>query len=222
MSTLETDFDGLVRYKALRGLGRLVVDHAVVVNRQRIEKLAVKNLAEHVRLMALRDAIADEDPDKAVRLLSGILDDKARQSLERAFRLINIAHPSEDLHRVHEAALGEDRHRRANAMEFLSSLLDRFDERELRGVIAAVVDDLPRSERIRRGASALGLRVPRTPGEVAVSLVTDADLTVAALASQWAARQHLPEVSAALVRAEGERPALLEATRGLSAEAVRA
>src|SRR5205814_4563664 len=103
--------DGLVRYKALRGLGRLVADHREIeLDRRAVERLAHANLVEHLRLLAHRVQFPKEvSPDDAPsRLLVGLLDDKITQSLECTFRLLKIAHRKEDIHRVHGAALSDD------------------------------------------------------------------------------------------------------------------
>ena len=50
---IETEQDGLVRYKAIRGLGRLVSERRIPMDRVRVERLAYANLAEHFRLLGL-------------------------------------------------------------------------------------------------------------------------------------------------------------------------
>jgi len=103
---IETERDGLVRYKAMRGLGRIVADRRIPMDRVRVERLAYANLVEHFRLLGLRATFTAPPPDEASGpsttrfLLVGLLDDKLRQSLERTFRLLKIAHPRDDFHRV--------------------------------------------------------------------------------------------------------------------------
>jgi len=116
----------------LRGLGLLVGSRAFKMNKTVIEDEARRNLVDHMRTLARRVAIAGErrrtsrivDGDEALDLLTGLLDDKLDQSLERSLRLLKLAHTSEDMHRVHIVALTGDRHARANAIEFLDALLD--------------------------------------------------------------------------------------------------
>jgi AAA family ATP:ADP antiporter len=141
LEVIESDRDGLVRYKALRSLGRMVATQRVAVDRLRVERLAYANLVEHVRLLGVRAAF-DSPPPEALaittrreptkRLLVGLLDDKLRQSLERAFRFLKIAHPHEDIHRVYVASFSEDARVRANAAEFIDTLLRRRDQRCVR------------------------------------------------------------------------------------------
>ena len=116
LETIESEADGLVRYKALRALGRIVSERRLKVDRERSLRLALANVVEHFRLLGLRAAFEASlllGPTVSAgriapeRLLVGLLDDKLRQSLERTFRLIKIAMPGEDVHRIHDAIRSE-------------------------------------------------------------------------------------------------------------------
>jgi AAA family ATP:ADP antiporter len=185
LELLEKDPDGLVRYKALRGLGTMAAEGRVGVDRRRIGALARKNLLENVRVAALR-AVLDEGHGHATAiLLRSILDDKARQALERAFRLLKIAHPKEDLHAAHRAAVTGDKRARGNAAEFLDALLAGRDQEPLRAVLRVVVDDLSPLERAVR---TLATSPPDDETKAVRALVADADRVVALLASVYEER----------------------------------
>src|SRR4029077_13072653 len=144
---LENEKDGAVRYKSLRALGQLVAYSNVTVDRRRMETLAARNLEEYLRLLSFRAVLApDALKDEAGRLLCGLLDDKLRQSMERAFRLLKAAHKREDIHRVYAAALSRDPRARANAGEFLDALFVRRDQRPLRALLRIVVDEATDAE----------------------------------------------------------------------------
>jgi AAA family ATP:ADP antiporter len=209
LSRLATDRDGLVRYKALRSLARLTADRREIrVSRRKIEALAYRNLVEHLRLLSLH-AFVDEEPDEPTsRLLRGLLEDKLRQSLERVFRLLKIAHRDEDIHRVHLAALGADKRQRANAAEFLDTLLARRDQREMHHALRIVIDDLPEQERVERAAFALPLP-PRSRAEAITALIGDADLAVATLATEYAVRHGDHALVEAAQRARSADPRLM-------------
>ena len=94
---LEDEPDGLVRYKVLRGLGHLVASFDVKADRTRVDGAARRNLVEHLRITALRVALESkasggEAFPRCEPILLGLLRDKQGQSLERAFRLLKIAH----------------------------------------------------------------------------------------------------------------------------------
>jgi AAA family ATP:ADP antiporter len=186
---IETERDGLVRYRAIRGLGRLTAKERVTVDGQRVERLAAANLVEHFRLLGLRAPFEESSSQDAVGssttrfLLVGLLDDKLRQSLERTFRLLKIAHPRDDIRRVQIASQSADSRVRANAREFLDALLRRRDQRPLRELLSVVADDLPIAERVVRGSALLRTRPPVTREGAVDMMVHDEDTTMSALAS---------------------------------------
>jgi hypothetical protein len=186
LSSIETEQDGFVRYKSIRALGVLVLERNASLERARIERISHAHLVRHFGILAVRSALGPPKPDQrrsaAERLLVGLLDDKLRQSLERAFQLLKIAHPREEIRRVHLACLSDDVYARANAGEFLDTLLRSRNQQPLRNLLRLIADDLPVSERVDRAAPFVPHRRPKGPEEALAALVEDRDPTVAALA----------------------------------------
>jgi hypothetical protein len=193
LESIETEEDGLVRYKSMRALEILVAQRRVAVDRVRVERLAHATLVRHFRFLGLRVAldepsVAGGGPCTAERLLAGLLEDKVRQSLERVFLLLAIAHPREDFRRVRIACLSSDPYTRANAGEFLDTLLRRGDQQSLRELLRIVADDLPAAERVARAARLLPREVVHGRGEALATLGRDRDRTVVALAELCSGR----------------------------------
>ena len=217
LERVEHDPDGLVRYKALRALGRVVADDRVGVDRRRIAQCVHANLVGYFGLLGLRVAIGTAPPrpsgqqSSAFRLLSGLLDDKLRQSIERTFRLLKIAHPKEDIHRVYLACIGSDKRARANASEFLDALLWRREERPLRVLVRIVSDDLTPEAAVNVASAYLGLTPPRTHQEAVQAALADADIKVAALAAMYAVATGSDGLVASVHRAQEKRPSLAPA-----------
>jgi AAA family ATP:ADP antiporter len=196
LENVETELDGLVRYKSIRALARVVVFANVRVSRQRVEKLARANLVEYFQILGRRlalqtgqmDARADDGGLVAMtgRLLPGLLDDKLDHSLERAFRLLKIAHPREDIHRIYIACRSNDRHARASAGELLDALFTHRDQQQLRALLRLVADDLTPAERIARSLPYLAFAPPPTHDAAVLELIEDHDVGVAALAALYA------------------------------------
>jgi hypothetical protein len=193
LQSIEEETDGLVRYKSIRALGVLVATSHVRVDRDRVLRLATDNLLRHFWLLGARIAIASGPPSPAAarrctgeRLLVGLIDDKLRQSVDRAFRLLEIAYPHEDIHRVRVVSFSNDPYARANAGEFLDTLLRRRHQRAVRTLLRLVTDDLPIDERLRRGLPLLPTRPPMTRDEALAALVRDPDSTLSGLAAQCA------------------------------------
>jgi len=217
---VEREADGLVRYKALRALGRIVADHRVGIDRGRIARCVRTNLIGYYNLLGVRVALGTPphalsgDSSTTFRLFTGLLDDKVRQSVERVFRLLKIAHPREDIHRVYLACIGTDRRARANASEFLDALLWRRDEKSLRALIRLLSDDLSPEAQSSRAAAHLGLTPPRSHDEAVQMALVDADIKVAALAALYAAATGADSLAASVKMAYERRPSLAPAAQG--------
>jgi AAA family ATP:ADP antiporter len=194
--TIEEERDGLVRYKAIRGLGKLVTESRLKVDRGRVSALAERNLLEYLRLLTLLVGLRNgfdpdlaKDPRRAIateRFLSGLLEDKMRQALERAFRLMKIAHPTEDIHAVHGAALSKDKRASANAGEFLDTLLIRRSERRLRSILRLVIDDMDMAECAARATALLEQNLPANHADAVVKLAADRDTFLSGIACEHA------------------------------------
>ena len=214
LECVEHDPDGLLRYKALRALGRLATDDRIPVDHARVERLVHANLFAYFGLLGTRVALGaapsstSRDASNAFRLLVGLIDDKLRQSLERAFRLLKIAHPKEDLHRVYLACIGTDKRARANAAEFLDALLRRRSEQVLRELVRLVSDDLPPEAQVRGAAALLGLSPPRSHAQAVQSALADPDIKVAALAALYAMATGAGHLIASVDQAREKRPSL--------------
>jgi AAA family ATP:ADP antiporter len=218
LDRVEHEPDGLVRYKALRALGRLVVDDGVGVDRTRVEQSMRGNVVSYFGLLGLRVALGAAPSVAGVqsntfRLLTGLLDDKIRQALERTFRLLKIANPKEDIHRIYLACIGTDKRARANASEWLDMLLRRSGERSLRELLRIVSDDLSSAAQVQRAAAPLGLEPPRSRDEAVEAALADPDLKVAALAALYATATGGERLVASVQKAREVRPSLVPDAR---------
>jgi ATP/ADP translocase len=194
LECIEHERDGRVRYRAIRALERLVVERGIRVDRVRVERLVAANLVANFKLLDLRVALgaapdAHQPPPvhQTYQLLSGLLDDKLRQTQERAFHLLKIAHPKEDLRRLYLAHLSSDKRARGQAGEFLDALLYRHDERPLRELIRLLSDDLSPGEQVARAAALLGFERHRSVADALRSLRADADAKLATFADLYTA-----------------------------------
>lgn len=216
LATIERDSDGYVRYKALRGLGRLVAESPVRIERRRVELLIERNLVEHLRLTAISVALApglDKAPAVALpagEVLAGLLEDKRAQSLERAFRLLQIAHRREDVHSSAIAVTSGDRQLRAQALEYLDALTLTSEVRQIRELFRLVADELSDAERVARGRAFLeseathgGERgegaeargaIPHDFESALALLLEDKDESVVGIAAHFALKHGLEEL----------------------------
>jgi len=216
---LDSERPGGLRYKALRGLGRLIAEQRVRVDRERIDRQLRLNLLEYLRMLSLRQPLALRPEvargGRSLRLVVGLIDDKLEQSLERAFRLLQIRHRHENLRSVYFASRSPERVRRAHALEFLDVLTAPGANsplgQQVRQLVLLVVDDLSVADRLARASSF----VPNQPSSYAATLqalVADHDETLAAFAAYHALEVGSAELAGVVVEALRERPALARAS----------
>lgn len=217
-----TEPRGPIRYKLLRALGKLATPRAgQPVGRLKFDRALFvdaihRNLVEHVRLVALSVGLGLGDAgtarDTAIgEVLLSLLADKAHQSLERAFRCLQIAHRNEDIQGVYGAVVRGDKRARGNALEFLDALPDL--RQDVRGLLRIVVDDLTPSEVARRGVP-LAAELDTSVALVAdhegavTALLAEKDELLAALAAYHALDFGMIRLGQRAVEALRERPAL--------------
>jgi hypothetical protein len=207
---ISTDADGLVRYKSIRALAAVTGDTRVDLDRGRVEDLVRVQLVRHFEILRQRTPLDEPSPvtsGVAGRLLRALLDNKLRQALDRAFLLLQIAHPRRDIRGVRTASLSGNATTRANAGELLDALLNRRDQKPLRQLFRLIADDLTLSERVEQATHLLSGYTPATRDEALVALVGDADGMVSALAEMHALDLGNEPLRAAVDRARRERPA---------------
>ena len=184
LQNIEEETDGLVRYKSIRALAVLVGHAHLRMDRGRVLGLVRGNLLRYFWLLGARVALASGSTSATApeRLLVGMLDDKLRQSVDRAFRLLEIAYPHENIHHVRLLCFSGDAYARANAREFLDTLLRRRHQQDVRALLRLVTDDLALDERLRRGIPLLPTRPPATRADALAALTQDTHSTLVALA----------------------------------------
>lgn len=218
---LKVERDGLVRYRVLRGLSRLVSEHAVDVDRGIIEGEMERNLVEHLRLMSvlapLEEGALVTEGRGSLLLLTGLLSDKMQQARERAFRLFKILAPAEDVRSIFIALESQNARVRAHAQEFLEALTVDCGER-CRTLFRIIADDLAPREKVARAASYIP-SLPSTFVEALRRLLADDDDSVVSLAAYHATSLGLEEIAGDVASAVSARPGLRSAAEAGAKEA---
>jgi len=216
---LSSEPSGTVRYKALRGLGRMVEVRGVAIDRGRVAAQLRRTLVEVFRLRGLRLALGDASKapaaaQQSARLLIELLEDKERQAIERAFRLLQIVHRSEDLRSAYLALSSSERRLRATAAEFLDALTVRYallgeDHAVSRELLRLLADDLPAREQVARAAAAhRAPAAPRGPEAALAELLLERDPAVGSIASRLASDLGVERMVREIQRSTAERAAV--------------
>ena len=155
LSHLLTEPAGMVRFRMIRGLGRIATDHPDLrLDAAVLEQATARTLEASFRLVHWRSILergAREDPRRATRghgLLLELLRDKQVYAVERLFRLLGLQYRSENLRQIHRGLRNTNPKVRSGSRELLENLLDP----PLREAVLALVDDAPPDARLARAA----------------------------------------------------------------------
>jgi hypothetical protein len=175
---LARETDDAIVFKILRGLGRLRADDpSTPVNRALIRRLAKRSVKRAIDMLYFRQLAElarralPVVRTPASELLVAALADQTERTLERAFRLLHILEPGEELEIVYDAMKSDDAEMRARGRE----LFEHVAQGAVRTGILALVDDAPPLERL---AAALAFHEPsgaRTLIELGRELDADED-----------------------------------------------
>ena len=153
--------NGLVRYKALRGLEQLALETKLRVDTGPLFHEVTRNALEYLRLFSAGLALR-RDPQAAAQLetqlVLELLADKIDQSRDRLARVLQVLHRGDDIPAIFAALVSSDRRRRGRAVEFLDALIRGFDRSsdEAAVLLRLVVDDLPDELRAERASELVG------------------------------------------------------------------
>jgi len=211
---LEKERDGAVRFKILRGLGRLRASHpSMRLDRELLERRLRQILARALQLLRWRvvlEARATTETPSG-ELLRLTVHEKERSTLERAFRLMGIIHPEEDFALVWRGLSSDNARVRAASREVLEATLPSG----IREAVLALVDDAAPAARSGLAASALGIATPPATYEEALSaMLQDESEAVRCITAHQIAELEMHSLTAELERA---RPA----EKGLVREAIQ-
>jgi ATP:ADP antiporter, AAA family len=151
MRHLTVESDGMVRFKILRGLGRIATEHRDVPLDEGILRVATERTLEaafrlaHWRAVLRSGAPEDvrRDPD-GHELLVAMLRDKQVHTLERVFRLLGLQYRDESFENIYRGLHNRNVKVRAGSREFLDNLL----RPPLREAVLALIEDAEDAARL--------------------------------------------------------------------------
>lgn len=147
---LEKEPDGAVRFKILRGLGRMRANRpSLPLDDEVLRRYARVCLDRAILMLEYRAAIAAVDDanatqDRLQELLIALLRDKEMHALERVFRAIGVVQPELALEDVWRGVRAPDARSRDAALEIVDTLSP-----ELRYRLLVMVQDTPDPEKLR-------------------------------------------------------------------------
>jgi HEAT repeat protein len=209
--TLESD--GMVRFKILRGLGRIAAGHPEVPLDEGVLREATARTVEAafrlVHWRAVLRAGVGADERRATRgheLLVGMLNDKEVHTRERVFRLLGLLYRAEDFESIYRGLHNRNAKVRASSREFLENLL----RPPLREAVLALTEEGEEADRLQ-GAGPFYAARPLQYVDVLAAILDTAGESLRCIAAHHVGELGLQEM----------RPRLEALTRGASGLFVR-
>jgi hypothetical protein len=170
--------DGFLRFKAVLALERLQKDRPeIVVPAEPVEKLLRQEATRYFRYLGLSYNLVDQGGLARDTLVAQAISEKLSRSFDRIFRLLGLIYDRKDVRAARFAIERGEVRARASAIEFLDNTLSG----PLRKMVLPIIDEMPLSERVRKGNVLVKNRV-RGVEETLSQLIYDDDPIVAATA----------------------------------------
>ena len=186
--------DGFLRFKVVDAIGALRRRHPeLTFQTGAIEHLIHGDTARYYTYLTLRYNIVKRDPDGASTLLVRALDDKLKRTLDRIYRELGLLYPWKDVAAARRTIENGDAHSRANAVEFLDTLMTGT----VRKRVTPIIDEMPLVDRVRHANSVLKTR-ERDLEDTLAALIHDEDPVLAASAIYLGAERRLQPIGSDL------------------------
>lgn len=156
VARLADERDGVVRYKILRGLGRLVEDTpSLKLDEKPLHLMTERMVKRAYRLIDWRLSLergVEETPayeTEAHRLLVKLLHDKEANAIESLFRLLALLYRHANLATIYRGLRNDRSDVRSSSLELIEHTLDP----PLRGAVLGLVDDADDGRRLGQAGS---------------------------------------------------------------------
>jgi AAA family ATP:ADP antiporter len=144
--------DLLLRYEVIKALSKLKANFPnVKMNREVITKEILEETKYYFKTLNVlkleQDTQSENDKrdlTKARKLLIRALEERLDKNLERIFRLLGLRYSAQDMFSAYKGVVSDQNDLRANALEFLDNVLDRY----LRRYILPIVEEAHAAEAI--------------------------------------------------------------------------
>jgi AAA family ATP:ADP antiporter len=174
--------DGFLRYKAIAAIERLTREHAHIhFPRDVVEKLLVAETSRYYNALTLHYNLLQHAAGAPDSLLGRALTDKMSRGLDRIYRLLGLLYHVDDIAAARHTIEQGETHRRAQAIEYLDTLLGGMVRRR----VLPILDDTPLAEKVRYANGILRTR-PRDLADTLAQLIHDEDPVVSASAIHFA------------------------------------
>jgi len=155
LRNLPDEFDGMVRYRSIRTLERIIAQHPMLrldraTLRQSIDATVGRCYRYLDRRLSLERGAAADPARKTdgYEILLRMLADKEAHAFDRLFRLLNLAHPKDEFRKIFRSLRSSRQEARAGSLELIENLI----KPPLRRAVVGLVDDINDDDRLESGS----------------------------------------------------------------------
>ncbi|MBI3665900.1 MAG: hypothetical protein HY236_06690 [Acidobacteria bacterium] len=181
--------DLTLAYQALRALSRIRLKQPEVrFDPNRITPLILSQLRGYYRRLSILQCVPQNGPQAGTRFLRRALAEQMARRLEIIFRLIGLLYPAKDINDAYHGVTSGRRDLRANALEFLDTVLVN----PVRQMLLPVLEDRSPERVMEFARSQLGIGV-YSYAQALRELLAEPDPWLQSCATYAVADQDLPE-----------------------------
>ena len=145
--------------------------------------------------------------DPAGRLLQKALNERINDNIERMFRLLGLRYTQKDIYSAYLGIIGDKKHLKANAIEFLDNLL----RKEVKKYMFPVVDDITDDLKIKKGRELFGVNLQDQEAAL-LHLIDGSDPWLRACAIYASAKDLSPKLKEAIQKAQSDPHPIIQET----------
>lgn len=154
LAQLLIETEGMVRYKILRGLGRMVARNPdLSLDPAILDQVITAHLHGILQLLHWRLVLEEAATDRpewrtsGFALITSLMRHKETLAIERLFRVLGLRYRGEDLAQIYSGLSGNDPNTRSSSRELLEHVLSG----DLRTAVLGLTDELPDTQRLAAG-----------------------------------------------------------------------
>lgn len=163
--------DPILRYDVIKALNKLRGQYLELrFDTQQVDMWLIEETKSYYENLQIHHLYREVHDGPAVDLLKKALQEKMSRNIEIMFRLLGLCYAPKDMYSAYCAFVGREKRMRANAIEFLDSVLRKDSKRYL----MPILDGVSQEQMIQKGQELFGIRIKES-GEALVTLMQGRD-----------------------------------------------
>jgi AAA family ATP:ADP antiporter len=163
--------DPVLKYHVIKALNKLRGQYPELrFDKQQVDMWLIEETKSYYENLQILHLYREVHDGPAADLLKRALQEKMDQNLEMMFRFLGLCYPPKDMYSAYCAFVGREKRMRANAIEFLDSILRKDSKRYL----LPILDEISEQHMIQKGWELFEIRIEER-GEALATLMQGRD-----------------------------------------------